>query len=356
MNRVITFGEIMGRLAPEGHLRFRQAMPGRLNITFAGAESSVAASIAFLGGDAAFVTALPSHAIADACVADLKAMGVDTRHILRTAQGRMGLYYLESGINQRPAQVIYDRESSSVAVTPPDAYDWAAIFKGATWFVISGITPAISRNAAEVALVAVQEAKARGVRVVCDMNYRSKLWRWALELKPQELAARTMSGLLPLVDVFIGGREDAKALLGIEAREKGGEPELDIARQIVARFPGMSHVAMTLRDSISASHNKLGGVLYDARVDQSFFAPQTAGRYEPYQITNIVDRLGCGDAFTAGLVFALATPELASPQSAIAFAAAASCLAHSIEGDFNYNSRVEVEALVGGTTTGRINR
>jgi 2-dehydro-3-deoxygluconokinase len=177
MSRVVTFGEIMARLAAPGFKRFQQAMPGTLDVTFAGAEASIAASIAFLGGDAAFVTALPEHAIADACVANLRSLGVNTRHILRTPQGRLGLYFLETGANQRPGNVIYDREGSAIAITPATDYDWNAIFAGAEWFIVSGITPAISRNAADVTLIALREASQRGVKVAIDMNYRSKLWQ-----------------------------------------------------------------------------------------------------------------------------------------------------------------------------------
>jgi len=357
VSRIVTFGEIMGRLAPVGFLRLRQAMPGSLNITFAGAEASVAASIAHLGGDASFVTALPDHAITDACLANLQAMGVDTQHILRTENGRLGLFFLEKGANQRPSNILYDRADSSVAITPAEAYDWAAIFEGASWFFISGITPAISKNAATVAAAAVREAALRGVRIACDINFRSKLWQWEPPLKPSELAARTLCKLLPQVNLFIGGREDAAALLGIHAQDKSDHPNLDVARQIVARFPQMTHVAITLRESFSATHNALGGLLYDASLDRSFHAPLTDdGLLEPYQITHIADRLGTGDAFTAGLLFALTTPELSPPQTAVSFAVAASCLAHTIEGDFNYSDRTEIEALMHGAATGRVVR
>lgn len=356
MSRIVTFGEIMGRLAAPGFKRFQQAMPGTLEVAFAGAEATVAASIAYLGGDAAFVTALPQHAIADACVANLRGLGVDTRHILRTPAGRLGLYFLETGANQRAGNVIYDREGASVAITPPEAYDWAAIFAGAEWFLISGITPAISRNAADVALTAMREASQRGLRVACDMNFRSKLWQWDASLKPRELASRTMRELMPLVDLFIGGREDAAEMLGIHARDDAADPLLDVARQIVVAYPRITRVAMTLREGISATHNNIGGMLYDAALDQSFMAPLNNDRYQPYQITDMVDRLGGGDAFTAGLLFALTTPELAPPSIAVSFAVAAGCLAHSIEGDFNYSARSEIEALMAGAASGRVRR
>ena len=356
MSRIVTLGEIMGRLATPGFKRFQQAMPGTLEITFAGAEATVAASIAYLGGDAAFVSALPDHAIADACVANLRGLGVDTHHILRTSQGRLGLYFLETGANQRAGNVIYDRDGASVAITPPEAYDWAAIFEGAKWFLISGITPAISRNAFQVALTAMREATQHGVRVACDMNFRSKLWQWEPSLRPRDLAARTMKELMPFVDLFIGGREDASEMLGIHAHDGAADPLLDIARQIVAQHPRVTQVAMTLREGVSATHNNLGGLLYSAALDQAFRAPLVDGQYQPYQITDIVDRLGGGDAFTAGLLFALTTPELSEPSTAVSFAIAASCLAHSIEGDFNYSTRAEIEALAGGAASGRVRR
>lgn len=349
MSQVVAFGEIMGRLAAPGFRRFQQAMPGSLDVTFAGAEASIAASIAYLGGDAAFVTALPAHAIADACVADLRSLNVDTRHILRTATGRLGLYFLEAGANQRPGNVIYDREGSAVAITPASAYDWPAIFDGAEWFVISGITPAISRNAAEVARTALREATHRSVKVACDMNYRSKLWQWEPPLPPRELATRTMRELMPFVNLFVGGREDAEAVLG----QSDTDSLEALAREIAKQFPRIQRVAMTLREGVSATHNNFGGMLYDKATDQVSHAPEP-GRL--YPITDIVDRLGAGDAFTAGLIHALMTPELSAPQTAIRFATAAGCLAHSIEGDFNYSTREEIEALMNGAATGRVKR
>ncbi len=356
MSRIVTFGEIMARLATPGFQRFQQAMPGTLEVTFAGAEASIAASIAYLGGDAAFVTALPQHAIADACVADLRSMGVDTHNIVRTERGRLGVYFLESGANQRPGNVIYDRDGSSVAITSASDYDWSAILDGAEWFVISGITPAISQNAAEVAMTAVREANQRGVKVACDMNYRSKLWQWAPPLKPRELATRTMRELMPLVDLFIGGREDATEMLGIPDAGSAPESLVAVARQIAQSFPRIQRVAMTRREGISATHNNFGGLLYDATTDRTCFAPLNKDAPTFYEITDIVDRLGAGDAFTAGLLFALTTPELSAQQTAVSFAVAAGCLAHSIEGDFNYTSRAEVEALMNGDASGRVKR
>jgi 2-dehydro-3-deoxygluconokinase len=343
-------------MSAPGFQRFRQAMPGSLDVLFAGAEASVAASIALLGGEAAFVTALPDHAIADACVASLRALGMETRHIVRTSRGRLGLYFLEMGANQRPSNVIYDREGSSIALTPAAEYDWDAIFTGASWLHMTGITPALSQNAAEVSRVALEQASARGLRISMDMNFRSKLWNWSPPLKPRELAARTLAELLPFVTVFLGGREDAAALLDIQARAGAADPELDVARQIAARFPQMTHVAMSLRESISATHNNWGGMLYEVATDRTFRAPLRDDIYTPYAITDIVDRLGAGDAFAAGLIFALCTPELSAPASVISFAVAAGCLAHSIEGDFNHCTREEIEALMHGDSAGRVKR
>lgn len=356
MSRIVTFGEVMLRLAAPGFARFQQTLPGSLAATFAGAEASVAAAIAYLGGDASFVSALPRHAIADACVADLRSLGVDTRHILRTDVGRLGVYFLEAGANQRPGNVLYDREGSSIAITPADAYDWSAIFAGASWFLVSGITPAISRNAAQVTAVALRQAERHGVRVACDVNYRSKLWQWDPPLPPRDLAVRTMRELLPRVDLFIGGPEDAAAMLGLP--DPGGSPDalVEVARHITERFPRIRHVAMTRREGLSATHNRFAGLLYSADTAAACFAPQSAGEPAWYEITDIVDRLGAGDAFTAGLLFALTTPELSAPQDSVSFAAAAGCLAHSIEGDYAYVTRAEVAALAAGQDAGRVRR
>ena len=324
-------------------------MPGSLEVTFAGAEASVAGSIAYLGGDAAFVTALPEHAIADACVASLRSIGVNTKHIVRTPEGRLGLYFFEAGANQRPGNVIYDREGSSVAITPATAYDWNSIFDGAEWLGISGITPAISRNAAEVASIAVREAVRRGVKVAIDMNYRSKPWRWEHSLAPRELATRTMRNSLEFADLFVGAREDAEAVLGMAQTESVET----LMRQITLQFPRISKVAMTVRECISATHNRFGGVLFDKATDEFIHAPENGVLHS---ITHIVDRLGAGDAFTAGLLYAQTIPELSDPRSAIDFATAAGCLAHSIEGDFNFSSREEIEALMRGNISGRLNR
>ena len=362
-NTIVTFGEIMGRLAPSGFLRFRQALPGSLDMTFGGAEANVAASLSIFGASARFVTALPQHAIADACVGVLAGLGVDTTQIVRTTKGRLGLYFLESGANQRPSNVIYDRAHSSVSMTQPSEYKWDAIFKGAKWLHTTGITPALSQVSAEATLAAVKAAKAAGLHVSCDLNFRKKLWDWEPGTEAGALANKTMRAILPFVDVVIANEEDAADVLGIHAAETdvhsgkvAADKYPDVARQIAKRFSNVSLVAITLRESYSASHNNWGAMLYDVKSDIAHFAPLRDGQYEPWPIKNIVDRVGGGDSFGAGLIFALNTPELAEPSKAIAFAVAASCLAHSVVGDINYTTRLEAEALMKGSGAGRVVR
>ncbi len=350
MRRIVAFGEIMGRLATPGALRFAQCMPGPLELTFAGAEVNAAVMIAQLGGEASFVSAVPEHAIADACLAELRKLGVHTGNLLRVPDGRLGLYFLETGANQRPGQVIYDREHSSFALTPPAAYNWDAVLDGADWLLISGISPAISRNAAEVTRTALKEAEQRHIQVAFDMNFRAKLWQWEPPLSARELAGRVLQELVPHVDLLVGGREDFQSVLAADA---AGDSLEQLARKIVARYPRVRQVAMTLREGISAHHNNWGGLLYDAATDQVWQAP---GVHQRYEITRIVDRLGAGDAFTGALLFAYNRPELAAPETALQFATAASCLAHSIQGDYNLISREEVEALLAGDDSGRVRR
>jgi 2-dehydro-3-deoxygluconokinase len=361
---IVTFGEVMGRLCPERTLRLTQVCPGRLQFTFGGAEANVAASIAVLGGQARYVTALPTHAVAESCVRGLRGLGVDCAHILRTAQGRLGLYFVETGANQRPSRVIYDREGSAISITPADQYDWEAIFDGAGWLHLSGITPALSAIAAEATLTAAREARARGIRVSCDLNFRKALWRWEAGTAPKDLARRTMSALLPSVDLVIGNEEDAADVLGIHAAHTdvdAGELAIghypEVAEKIVASFPNIQKVAITLRQSHSATHNDWGAMLYDAATGSAHFAPWIDGKYAPYPIKAIVDRVGGGDAFAAGLIYALHCAEFADDLPAVvAFAVASSCLAHSIEGDYNHSTREEVEQLAGGSASGRVVR
>jgi len=362
MKAIVTFGEIMGRLASPGNLRLRQAR--ELEVTYAGAEASVAASICNFGGSARYVTALPKHALAEATMDSLRAVGIDTRFVLRTDSGRLGLYFLETGANQRPSNVIYDRTGSAVSLTPADAYDWDAIFDGAQWLHVSGITPALTQTTAEATLVAAQRAKAAGLQVSCDLNFRKKLWRWDASKQPRELAEETMRDILPYVDVVIGNEEDCSDVLGIHAADTdvyAGTLNTarypDVARQVAAQFSNVRYVAITLRESLSATHNNWGAMLYDVENDTPFFAPlDGAGEYHPYQIRSIVDRVGGGDAFASGLIFSLTTHELSDAQTALRYAVAASCLKHSIKGDFNFSTRAEVESLMGGSASGRVVR
>ncbi|MEM9418084.1 MAG: sugar kinase [Planctomycetota bacterium] len=359
---VVGFGEIMGRMAAVGPLRLRQSRA--LDVTYAGAEASVTASICNFGGVGRYVTALPQHALAEAAMDSMRAVGIDTRFIKRTDYGRLGLYFLETGANQRPSNVIYDRDDSAIAMTPASAYDWPAIFADAQWLHLSGITPALSAHAAEATLGAAKAAQAHGVKVSIDLNFRKKLWRWSDELQGKALAGKMMQGILPFVDVVIANEEDCADVLDIHAGDTDVESgELDIshypgvAQQVIEQFPNVTKVAITLRESLSASHNNWGAMLYDNASQQAHFAPlDQAGNYQPYEIKNIVDRVGGGDSFAAGLIFSLITPELSDPAVAVKFAVAASCLKHSIKGDFNYSTRAEVEALMGGAVSGRVVR
>ena len=363
MKKVVGFGEIMGRLTPEQFYRFSQSCPGKLDMTFGGAESNVAASIAMLGGRSSFVTALPRHVIADACIRVLKSLDVDTRHIVRANEGRLGLYFIETGANQRPSNVVYDRSGSSVSLTPGDAYAWDEIFSDAGWLHVSGITPALSHCSAEAVMTAAAKAKAVGLTVSCDLNFRKKLWQWDPSCRPRELAEKTMRNILKHVDVVIGNEEDASDVLGITAGDtdvESGHLTIDkypdVAAQIAAQFPSVSKVAITLRESISATHNNWGAMLYDVAAKSAVFAPMRDGSYQPYEIRDIVDRVGGGDSFAAGLIFALHSGEYPDDGDAIAFAVAASCLAHSIKGDFNFSTRAEVETLMKGSGSGRVVR
>ncbi|MEZ6133137.1 MAG: sugar kinase [Planctomycetaceae bacterium] len=363
MSRFVTFGEIMMRMAPPGFLRVAQTLPGILDVTFAGAEANVAVSLATLGADASFVTALPDNPLADACLATLRCLNVDTASVLKQNQGRLGIYFVEAGANQRPSRVIYDRAASTISLTPPSQYDWSRILEDASSLHVSGITPALSQHAADATIAAVQAARQKGVQVSCDLNYRAKLWDWQPGTDRRTLAAQVMSQVLPYVDILIANEADCGDVLGIHAGHSNvddGNVEVqaypDVARQVVQRFPDIRYVATTLRESLSASHNNWGAMLFDVAADRAWFAPESNGEYRPYEIRNIVDRVGGGDAFAAGLLFALDHPDYPGPQAALQFATAASCLAHSILGDFNFSSRTEVDALMKGSASGRVVR
>lgn len=364
MTRVVTFGEVMIRLCPPGFLRLSQSMPGSLDATFGGAEVNVAVSLAQQGLPAAFCTALPANPLTTAFQQELRRLGVDTDLLQTSSQGRFGIYFVENGANQRASTVTYDRAGSTISLTGPEAYDWPVIFRNANWLHLSGITPALSSLAADSVIAAATKARAAGLTVSCDLNFRKKLWSWDRELPGAALARRTMQKLLPNVDVVIANEEDAEQVLGIKAAHTNVETgELDVggyanvAREVVKQFPQVRQVAITLRESISASHNNWGAMLYDVKSDAAHFAPlDRAGNYAPYQIRNIVDRVGAGDAFAGGLIFALLTPALSSPDVALRYAVAASCLKHSIIGDFNHATREEIEALMRGSGAGRVQR
>ena len=342
MKPVVTFGEIMLRLAPPGYERFLQT--GQFVATFGGGEANVAVSLAGFGWPAAFATVVPANPIADAMVNELRRFGVDTRHVLR-GKGRMGVYYVETGANQRPSKVVYDREYSAIALAKPGDLDWHSIFAGAGWFHITGITPAISASCAELAMESVERAKAAGLTVSCDLNYRKNLWRYG------KTAVSIMRELVKHVDVVIANEEDCQMALGIQTAVDVHSGELNhdtyraLAETVLGEFPNIRKIAITLRESKSASHNGWSACLYDG---QQFLVSKH------YEITHIVDRVGGGDAFAGGLIYGLQA--LGSPAEALEFAVAASCLKHSIPGDFNRFSVDEVMNLVKGDSSGRVQR
>lgn len=360
--RVVTFGEVMCRFCPSDCLRFEQVAPGPWEMTFGGAESSVAASVARFGGRSEFVTALPTHAVAESCVRQLKSFEVQTGHIVRSESERMGVYFVERGANQRASQVIYDRLPSAFSEASYDDFDWDEIFDGASWFHTTGITAALSENSAATACRAVRAAKEAGLTVSVDLNFRAKLWKWRDGVSSEKLAQEIMPQLMEYTDVVIGNEEDAHKTLGIQSDQtdvEAGELDLtgfiSVAETMMDRFPNIGKVATTLRESISATHNNWGAVLLE-RGSDPVSAPLKGDAYSPYEIRNIVDRVGGGDAFAGSLIFALNSGEFTEKQDALNFAVAASCLAHSISGDFNFSTREEVERLVAGNGSGRVCR
>jgi 2-dehydro-3-deoxygluconokinase len=340
MGRIIAFGELMLRLAPEGYYRFVQAQS--FGATFGGAEANVAVSLANFGLDAAFVTKLPKHEIGQAAVNSLRQFGVDTSLIVRGGD-RVGIYFLEKGASQRGSKVIYDRAHSAIAEATMGDFDWDVIFKGASWFHLTGITPALSDSLAGIALEACKIAKAGGLSVSCDLNYRKNLWT-------REKAAEVMAQFMPLVDLCIANEEDAQDVFGIKPRNSNVAAGIinrsgyeEVAKTLADRF-GFRRVAITLRESISASDNNWAGMLYeDGNV---YFSKK-------YPV-HIVDRVGGGDSFGAGLIYGFTTG--LPPQETLEFAAAASCLKHSVEGDFNHASLEEALKLAGGDASGRVQR
>lgn len=361
---IVGFGEVMLRLCPADRLRISQVLPGNLSATFGGGEANVCASIAMLGDNARYVSALPDNPITAAFVQQMRGLGVDMTRLHLTQEGRMGVYFVEAGANQRPSNVIYDRAYSVISQAAPEDYDFDSMLENAKWLHLSGITPALSENAYLSTLAIAKSASEKGITISCDLNFRKKLWKWSETEAPKELAFRCMSEIVPYVDVIIGNEEDAADVFGIKAGETdvtAGELNVeaykDVAAALSKKFPKAKYIATTLRESISAYHNNWGGMLYDTASGEISKAPcDENGNYAPYQITDIVDRVGGGDSFAAGLIFALNDEELKAPAQAISFAVAASCLKHSIYGDFNYNSKAEVLNLMKGNASGRVNR
>lgn len=358
MKTTLCFGELMARFSPPGHLRLGQALPGSLEVTFAGAEANVAVAIAQLGGRAEFISALPRNPLGATGLAAVRAAGVGVDGVLQREAGRCGLYFVEAGAGPRGGLVLYDRADSTFALTAADAYPWDRYFDGAGWFHTTGISPAVSRLAAGATLAGVQAARAAGLTVSCDLNFRRKLWTWEPGTPPETLARRTLQELLVEVDVLVGNASDIALAIGEDGQAGAADPEAcaALARRAGQRFPRLRWVALTLRQNHSASRNRWGGLLVRTADGAAFLAPQAAGAYAPYEIDTIVDRVGTGDVFTGALIYALQTPELAEPARAVAFATAAGCLAHTTAGDFFRGTRAEVEALMHGDGAGFLAR
>lgn len=340
MAKIVTFGEIMLRLAPKGYLRFMQEP--EFQATFGGGEANVAVSLANYGVDAAFVTKLPENPIGEAAIGELRRHCVSTEKIARGGS-RVGIYYLEKGASQRPSKVVYDRAHSSIAEADRTDFDWNEIFRDVTWFHFTGITPALGKNVAAICLDAVKEAKERNITVSCDLNFRKNLWT-------SEEAGRTMGQLMEYVDVCIANEEDAEKVFGIKAASTDvtsgrldHDGYCDVAKQLAKRF-GCKYVAITLRTSLSASDNKWAAMLYNG--EEALFSRE--------YLVHIVDRVGGGDSFGGGLIYGLYTGM--DDKEALEFAVAASCLKHTVEGDFNRVSVKEVQALAGGDGSGRVQR
>ena len=340
---VVTFGEIMLRLSPPGCQRLVQARS--FDAVYGGGEANVAASLAGFGLPVEYVPRLPANEVGDACLSFLRQHGIGTRHVQRGGD-RLGIYFLEMGAAQRGSKVVYDRAGSALAAIAPGMIDWETVFSGAGWFHWTGITPAVSQGAAEVCLEAVRAARARGLTVSCDLNYRKNLWKWGKK------AGEVMPELVSCCDLAIGNEEDADKVLGIKAPAAdvlGGKVEAEayvtVCAEMARAFPNLKTVAITLRGSLSASHNTWSAILWhEGRV---CIGPR-------YDIVSIVDRVGAGDSFCAGLIYGLCTYDDA--RQALGFAVAASCLKHTIPGDFNLVSVAEVEKLMGGDASGRVSR
>ncbi len=342
MTDFITFGEIMLRLKSPAHERFFQSPT--LEATFGGGEANVAVSLCNYGYDAAFVSALPDNGIGDAAIQELRKFGVQTDKIIRQGE-RTGIYYLETGSNARPSNVIYDRAGSSICDAQPGDFDWEDIFTDAKWFHFTGITPALSESAAELTLEAVKAAKAKGVKVSCDFNYRGKLWKYG------KTAPEVMRELVKYVDVGIANEEDCQKSLGITADVDVKSGELDKAKyealsaKMFEVYPNLTEMAITLRESFNADHNDWSACL---RNKDGFHLSRQ------YSMRDIVDRVGGGDSFASALIYGLTAYD--NPQESLEFAVAASCLKHTISGDFNRVTVAEVEKLMSGDGSGRVVR
>lgn len=340
---IATFGEVMLRLTPPGFERFLQSP--QFTATFGGAEANVAVSLAHFGADSRFVTVLPDHNfIADALPGELRHHGVDASHIVR-APGRMGVYFVEAGANQRPSRVLYDREGSAIAIAKPGIIPWESALKNTSWFHLTGVTPAISASAAELALEGLHTARNMGIQTSCDLNYRKNLWKWG------KRAPEVMPELAKLTDICIANEEDCQKALNlhvdidVESGTLEREKFSELSERVLATYPNLKMLAITLRESKSASHNRWSACLHTRN---EFFLSRK------YEITHIVDRVGAGDSFAAGLIYGLT--HFDSPTQALEFGVAASCLKHSVPGDFNRFTVDEVEALISGGGSGRVQR
>ncbi len=340
---VAAFGEIMLRLTPPGFERFLQSP--QFQATFGGGEANVAVSLAQFGASSRFITVLPqANPIADAFLGELRRFGVDAGHVVR-GPGRLGVYFVEAGANQRGSKVVYDRENSAIALAKPGSIDWKSALNGVTWFHISGITPAISASAAELSVEALQTARSLGIQTSCDLNYRKNLWKWG------KAACEVMPELIKLTDICIANEEDCQKALSVhvdidvESGTLEREKYSELAERVLATYPNLKRIAITLRESKSASHNGWSACLHDGK---TFLCSHR------YEITHIVDRVGAGDSFAAGLIYGMT--HLGSTAEALEFAVAASCLKHSVPGDFNRFTVDEIQSLVAGGGSGRVQR
>ncbi len=361
---IVGFGEVMLRLCPREFLRLKQVLPGALEATFGGGEANVCASLAIFGEKSRYATALPENPIAESFAAQMKSLGVAVDKIHYKKSGRMGIYFVETGANQRASNVVYDREGSVISLTGPDEYDYEGILSEAKWLHLSGITPALSEKAYLATLEFAVQAAKRGIPVSVDINFRKKLWKWGKGVTASELAGKCMNEITALATLIIGNEEDAADVFGIHSGKSSAEKGVidysdykEVAVKLSTKFPKARYVAITLRESLSATHNRWGAMLFETASGKASYAPlNECGEYAPYDIANIVDRVGGGDSFAAGLIYGLNQPDFGAPEKALAFAVAASCLKHSIKGDFNYVTKEEVLALMKGNASGRVNR